>query len=97
MFLFIGEACDCFKCWYQIQIHLMFLFIYDAWGKWANFHEFKYISCSYLSSAQSAKLTPVSIFKYISCSYLSVGEDKFLCLNKFKYISCSYLSFQAVY
>ena len=55
--------------------------------------EFKYISCSYLSYAETAMQMQQLQFKYISCSYLSVKFTPFHPLRYvFKYISCSYLS-----
>ena len=54
-----------------IQIHLMFLFIGSQSRNTRPVHQFKYISCSYLSDTGENYEYTETIFKYISCSYLS--------------------------
>ena len=92
MFLFIHERFRRFHRRWQIQIHLMFLFIARGICRGRRGLSFKYISCSYLSY--------YAILKYIlhnnsNTSHVLIyretgpGEALFLI---FKYISCSYLS-----
>ena len=51
----------------------MFLFISFKGGfSMPKILSFKYISCSYLSSARGGLFLSINPFKYISCSYLSL-------------------------
>ena len=80
-------TCDC-----GIQIHLMFLFIYNGVHS-ASGNSDSNTSHVLIYPLIRNEILKEKEFKYISCSYLSIGLalDKYKAL-KFKYISCSYLS-----
>ena len=70
----------------------MFLFIASSTDKCAKSIEFKYISCSYLSSVRLIKHEHMF---YLNTSHVLIYRSAAACggnSNSFKYISCSYLS-----
>ncbi len=89
MFLFIDAGSGADSGDSGIQIHLMFLFILldDAESV-----EFKYISCSYLSTNKAIAGASTAI--QIHLMFLFIDRWRLLLPADlvFKYISCSYLS-----
>ena len=79
--------------WKMIQIHLMFLFIYQGGTYGTSTDGFKYISCSYLSDwcGQKVAILPNSNTSHVLIYHiwLTTGDGEMFI---FKYISCSYLS-----
>ena len=84
-------------CYWDIQIHLMLLFIHPMSSGYIAKRGFKYISCYCLSFHRLLCLYNVIPFKYISCYCLS---NYLNCIyntnNSFKYISCYCLSFYLI-
>ncbi len=79
--------------YYDIQIHLMFLFISFSKPSYESFFDSNTSHVLIYPTPSIRSANRVIPFKYISCSYLSPLKDSQNSYRKrFKYISCSYLS-----